>query len=94
MGLAMEFDWMETPPPTPRKKIALETRSDEIFARAGLFARLGYDQGDAVARLRANTAWEHDRIGTARVSKKIESIVAEAFKMAGRGGKRKVRGKR
>jgi hypothetical protein len=56
---------------------------EELVARAGLFYRLGYPPSRAIARLKANVAWDFD-VGTGGrpaglADKDISEIVKTAY---------------
>ena len=63
----MSFPWLE---PSKRRRRRprdgahrLAMYKDELVARAGLFYRLGYPPSRAIARLKANVAWDFE-LGT------------------------------
>lgn len=59
----MSFPWLTTPSPSYAPSAAdarLAAQLRELRDRAALLFRLGYTQPQAVARLAAAVAWEHD----------------------------------
>ncbi len=78
------FDWMQSTPPPAREHVTLSTRKDELAARAGLLARLGYGRQHTEARLLANLAWEYEGLGKAKIEKRLGEIIDEAYVKAGR----------
>ncbi len=83
----MDFEWLEPTPKRAGPDKAVEMRSGELAARAALLARLGYSREDATARLQARVGWEYERLGAAKVAKKVEAIVKQAFEHQGAGQK-------
>ena len=56
---------------------------DELVQRAGLFYRLGYPPSRAIARLKANVAWDFDLVSEGRppglTNKDISEIVKATY---------------
>jgi len=83
-----EYEWIGTTTrSTPDATRA--TREDEISQRAALLARLGYPKKHAEARLKANLAWEYERLGSASVGKRVGALVTASYKRAGVSTKRR-----
>lgn len=80
----MPFDWMH-----PEVPDAVRARSpgarrtmleDDVKARAGLLARLGYDADYAVKRCSGNQAWGFEMSGSAPLSEtEIRSLVQQVY---------------
>lgn len=83
-----EFEWIGS---TARTSLdnTRAVREDEIDKRAFLLARLGYPKKHAEERLRANLAWEYERVGKPRLQKRVGAIVSAAYKRAGVSGKKR-----
>ena len=84
---AVSFPWLS--PPSRRRRRASDADAriamyrDELVARAGLFYRLGYPPSRAIARLKANVAWDFE-VGTGPrpnglADKDISEIVKAAY---------------
>lgn len=87
-----EFDWLDShvrASPAQQAQTARAWREQEIVAGAMLLARLGYSRDYATARMRGNVDWEYDRLGAASISKRISTLVGEAYDRLGVGGKKK-----
>lgn len=63
----MSFPWMASSKRRRRRSSDAEHRAEmyrgELVERAGLFYRLGYPPSRAIARLKANVAWDFE-LGT------------------------------
>lgn len=63
----MSFPWLAPTKPRRRRSHDGEHRlamyKDELVQRAGLYYRLGYPPSRAIARLKANVAWDFE-LGT------------------------------
>jgi hypothetical protein len=63
----MSFPWLAPSKPRRRRSRDGEHRlamyKDELVQRAGLYYRLGYPPSRAIARLKANVAWDFE-LGT------------------------------
>jgi hypothetical protein len=83
----VSFPWLN--PTGRRRRRASDADSrvamyrDELVARAGLFYRLGYPPSRAIARLKANVAWDFelgtDGRPTGLADKDISEIVKTAY---------------
>ncbi len=82
IAIENEFDWIGTVTRTSAEQTRA-TREDEIDHRAFLLAKLGYPKKVAEQRLKANLAWEYERLGKAKTAKRVVALVGAAYKRAG-----------
>lgn len=83
----MSFPWLESSKRRRRRSSDAEHRvemyRDELVQRAGLFYRLGYPPSRAIARLKANVAWDFDLVSEGRppglTNKDISEIVKATY---------------
>ncbi len=88
IAIEEEFDWIGTTVRSTAKN-TLATHEDEIDKRAFLLAELGVPKKEAEARLKANLAWEFERLGKAKVTKRVSALVTAAYRRAGLGKKKR-----
>ena len=88
IAIEEEFEWIGT---TVRSNPGntVSTHEDEIDKRAFLLAKLGVPRKEAEARLKAKLAWEFERVGKAKVTKRVAALVTAAYKRAGLGKKKR-----
>jgi hypothetical protein len=80
----MSFPWL-APTKRPRRRVRdakhrAEMYRDELIQRAGLFYRLGYPPSRAIARLKANVAWDFELGPNGRPPGMTDKDIAEIVK--------------
>jgi hypothetical protein len=84
---APEFPWLD---PGPRRRAITKAQAErraamyraELVDRAGLYSRLGYSNRRAVARLKANVAWDFELTGDGRPPGLTDRDIGEIVKTA------------
>ena len=81
----MSFPWLASNNhrrPRRRGKDRMAMYRDELVQRAGLFYRLGYPPSRAIARLKANVAWDFELGTDGRPSGLSDKDIGEIVKSA------------
>lgn len=80
----MSFPWLASSKRPRRRSSDAEHRlamyRDELVQRAGLFYRLGYPPSRAIARLKANVAWDFELGTGGRPTGLTDKDIAEIVK--------------
>jgi hypothetical protein len=80
----MSFPWLATTKRPRRGKNGAPDRAaayrDELIQRAGLYYRLGYPPSRAIARLKANVAWDFELGTDGRPSGLSDKDISEIVK--------------
>lgn len=84
---APEFPWLD---PGPRRRAIVKAQAErraamyraELLERASLYYRLGFSNRRAVARLKANVAWDFELTGDARPPGLTDRDIGEIVKSA------------
>jgi hypothetical protein len=80
----MSFPWMASSKRPRRRSGDAERRAAmyraELVQRAGLYCRLGYPPSRAIARLKANVAWDFELVADGRPPGLADKDIAEIVK--------------
>lgn len=79
----LPFEWMGSTVRADGERTLL-AHETEIHSRALLLAKLGHSKKDTERRLKRYLTWEYEPLGKAKVGKKVATLVADAFRLAGR----------
>ena len=80
----MAFDWWDADVPVSVTNREAENRrqgqEDEVWWRASMLRRLGYDQKDALKRCLGNLVWGHEVTRSSPLTaKEVRAVVKNAY---------------